>query len=204
MEKEDLRIVKTKIKLSNALVDLLKKKPMKDIKISELCELANVSRATFYNNFNSVDEVFTYYIIRFEAPFEENLDKEMQKLDVNQPNALSNMWKSYVFPLVEELEKRREDLCIVLTKQTMSGDFYLCLLSMMRDMMGRLLKIYKSKFTIKDPDELCIAYSSGGITSLLVNLLMSGDKYTLEEKQYYVFHLVFELSDYYFVNHQGI
>ncbi len=202
MEKEDLRIVKTKTKLSNALIDLLKKKPMNEIKISELCEIAEVSRATFYNNFNSVDEVFTYCIIHFASPFEASLDREMQKLDITEPNALANVWKSYVFPLVAELEKRRESLSLVISRQTVSGNFYLSLLDLMKDVMKRLLAIYKTKFTIKDPDELCISYSAGGITSLLIKLLMSGDKYTLEEKQHYVFHLVFELSDYYFVNHQ--
>lgn len=202
MEKEDLRIIKTKIKLSNALIDLMKQKPMKEIKISELCEKAEISRATFYNNFDSIEEVFTYFILRFEQPFEDNLNKEIQSIDINDTSSLSRIWKSYVFPLVEELEKRRDDFNLVISKQTISGDFYLSLLDLMKNVMSRLLKIYKQKFIVKDPDDLCVSYASGGLTSLLIKLLSSGDQYTLEEKQYFVYHFAFELSDYYFENHQ--
>jgi AcrR family transcriptional regulator len=202
MDKEDLRIIKTKNKLSNALLTLLKEKPIKEIKISELCELAGISRATFYNNFNSVEEVFTYDILRFEEPFEKNLNTEIQNVDFDDVSALSRIWKSYVFPLVEGLEKKRDDLNVILEKQTLSGDFYMSLLNLMKGVMKRLLDIYKTKFNVPIPDDLAVSYASGGITSLVATLLMSGDEYTLEEKQYYVYHIVFELSDYYFEHHQ--
>lgn len=202
MEKQDLRIIKTKKKLSEACIDLMKEKPLSDIKVSELCERAGISRATFYNNFNSVDEIFTYFITCFEEPFEEIFEKQLQTMDVNEPDALSNIWKSYIFPIIEELEKRREDLNSILSKQNLTGDFYLTLVRMVSSIMKRLLSIYKTKFTIDIPDDLATSYAAGGTTALICQLLLDGDKYTLEEKQYYVFHICFELSDYYFTSHQ--
>lgn len=202
MEKLDLRIVKTKKKLSEACIDLMKEKPLSDIKVSELCEKAGISRATFYNNFNNVDEIFTYFITCFEEPFEEIFEKQIHDVDVNQPDALSNIWKSYIFPLIEELEKRREDLNSILSKQNLTGDFYLTLVRMVSTIMQRLLSMYEKKFKIDVPDDLAIAYAAGGTTALICQLLLDGDKYTLEEKQYYVFHICFELSDYYFASHQ--
>ncbi len=202
MEKQDLRIIKTKKKLSEACIDLMKEKPLSDIKVSELCEKAGISRATFYNNFNSVDEIFTYFITCFEEPFEEIFEKKIQDVDVNQPDALSSIWKSYIFPIIEELEKRREDLNSILSKQNLTGDFYITLVQMVSTIMKRLLSFYKKKLQLDIPDDLAISYAAGGTTALICQLLIDGDKYTLEEKQYYVFHICFELSDYYFARHQ--
>ena len=56
-----MRIIKTKKKLSDALIQLLEERNYDDIKISDLCLKAGVSRATFYNNFNTIDDVMNYY-----------------------------------------------------------------------------------------------------------------------------------------------
>lgn len=56
-------------KICNAVLDLLGKKSLSEITISELTENAKVARASFYRNFNSFDEVIDYiaedYIISF-------------------------------------------------------------------------------------------------------------------------------------------
>ena len=51
MKKEDARIVKTKNKLYETFLDLLKKNLFEDITINEICAMAKVRRATFYKHF---------------------------------------------------------------------------------------------------------------------------------------------------------
>lgn len=201
-KKEDLRIIKTKEKLTKALVQLLKEKQIQDIKISELCDLADVSRATFYNNFDTVDQVFVYYVTNFEFPIDDILSKEVNTLDFSKAENISNAWKEYIFPIIAQLEDKKDDLYEILTKQSMNGDFYLAVQDVMTQLSRRLLAVYKKKYDIDIPNEIAVRYAAGGMTNLLLYLVMSGDKYTLEEKQHYIYHVVFEISNYYFQRHQ--
>ena len=62
----------TKYNISEALLDLMKKKPFSAISITELAEAAGIGRATFYRNFDSKESVLKYYldtvIKRFKIP----------------------------------------------------------------------------------------------------------------------------------------
>ena len=201
-KKEDLRVIKTKEKLTKALVQLLKEKQIQNIKVSELCDLASVSRATFYNNFDTIDDVFVYYVTKFEFPINDILSKEVTTVDFSKPDSVSNAWKDYIFPIIAQLEDKKDDLFEILTKQSMNGDFYLAVQDVMTQISRRLLAVYKKKYDIDVPNEIAVRYTAGGLTDLLLYLVMSGDKYTLEEKQHYIYHVVFEISNYYYQRHQ--
>lgn len=51
---EDRRIKKTKRALQGSLVELLSKKELRQITIQELCDLADVHRATFYYHYSDI------------------------------------------------------------------------------------------------------------------------------------------------------
>lgn len=55
-EKKRMRTTKSKDSLAKAFIQLVESTPYEDIKINNVCEVAKVSRVTFYNNFQSVDE----------------------------------------------------------------------------------------------------------------------------------------------------
>lgn len=59
--KTDLRIIKTKESLRNALLKLLEEKPLEQISISELCREAKINRGTFYLHYDNVDALFEEY-----------------------------------------------------------------------------------------------------------------------------------------------
>src|SRR3954453_23732446 len=61
MSRTDLRIVKTKIALHNALLDLLKEQALEDISISEICRKATINRGTFYLHYNQIEDLFEEY-----------------------------------------------------------------------------------------------------------------------------------------------
>ena len=46
----------------DALLKLLREKPIKEISISELCKQAGIGRASFYRNFNSKEDILRTYI----------------------------------------------------------------------------------------------------------------------------------------------
>lgn len=54
-----------KSSLSNALLDLLQKQSINDIKVSSIAKNAGVSRVTFYNNFLNKEELLNYILESF-------------------------------------------------------------------------------------------------------------------------------------------
>ena len=61
-KKEDLRVRRTKKLLSNALFDLIRKKPFEKITVCDICEEAMVHRATFYSHYSDKDELLIHAI----------------------------------------------------------------------------------------------------------------------------------------------
>lgn len=70
--------------LTDALLMLLKDKPVNDISVSELCDIAGVGRASFYRNFESKEEIIRLHIDRlfFEwtGKYEQSDDKPLSLL----------------------------------------------------------------------------------------------------------------------------
>lgn len=69
----DARIEKTKIKLEQALLKLLKRKQRENISVVELCREADVNRSTFYVYYNSVEDLFDEIFGRILFKMEKEL-----------------------------------------------------------------------------------------------------------------------------------
>ena len=54
-----------KARLEQALLRLLKQKPLRRITVTELCEAAAVSRSTFYAHYSNVDDIYQELLRRF-------------------------------------------------------------------------------------------------------------------------------------------
>lgn len=63
MKKTDPRILRTKILLQTALVELVQYVPLQEIKISHLTEQATISRVTFYQYYRNVPHVMEELIM---------------------------------------------------------------------------------------------------------------------------------------------
>lgn len=68
--KTDLRVVKTKNALLNAMMTLLKTKPLDRITVSDLCETASIRRATFYAHFRDKEDFLEYCLAKKQERFE--------------------------------------------------------------------------------------------------------------------------------------
>ena len=73
--------------ITDALLKLMRDKPMEDISISELCEVAGIGRASFYRNFNSKEDILRGYI---QTIFQDWTNGDKQ--NANQP--LSELLRS--------------------------------------------------------------------------------------------------------------
>lgn len=73
----DLREIKTKRAIKNAFIQLRTRKPLEKIKVKELCEMAEVSKATFYLHYQDV-----YYLSQvLEEELIESFLKDIEGID---------------------------------------------------------------------------------------------------------------------------
>ena len=71
----DARIVKTKAKLIAVFRRLLSEKSFEDITVNEICEVADVRRATFYKHYPDKYAFLTYFIETIRYEFDESFDR---------------------------------------------------------------------------------------------------------------------------------
>ncbi|MGE7090365.1 TetR/AcrR family transcriptional regulator [Lysinibacillus sp. NPDC048646] len=91
MNRNDLRVVKTKQALHNALLTLLSEKPLENISIAEICREANVNRGTFYLHYEQKEKLFEEYFQEimedlnnsYEEPYRAVTTLNKNELDPN-------------------------------------------------------------------------------------------------------------------------
>ena len=137
--KEDARIVKTKARLLETFRELLAEKPMEDITVNEICEKANVRRATFYKHFADKYAFLKYFVGSLRYDFDKSLPKKKRPdetsayyveyvygiirfISENEP-IIKNALRSEVLPVLVEIikEKNYEDTCERLRKSVEKG-----------------------------------------------------------------------------------
>lgn len=99
------KAIKTKNKISQALIELLNNKPLDLITIKELTEKAEISRTAFYNNFNNLDDVLKYIY-----------QKEHKKIFKEKYSQLSYVYSDeHILDMIHFFDKNTK-LLIVLIK----------------------------------------------------------------------------------------
>lgn len=75
MEREDLRIIKTRKALKETFLDMRREMPLEKIRVRELCKRALVNKSTFYNHYEDIyqlseemeNDAIREFLDRFEA-----------------------------------------------------------------------------------------------------------------------------------------
>ena len=75
--------------MTQALVELLKEKPLSAISVAEVTRKAGVSRMTFYRNYNSIEDIFDKYLDHlFRRYHEEVLQHNRHATFIQKENIL--------------------------------------------------------------------------------------------------------------------
>lgn len=77
MLEEDIRIIKSRASIIQALDVLLQKKPFRKITVNDICKVAIVGRTTFYSHFEDKYQLLTY-VLRQEQ-------KDLEKIILESP-----------------------------------------------------------------------------------------------------------------------
>lgn len=81
-EKIDFRVYKTRKALVNALYELLCEKSFDKLSVTELCERAEVRKATFYKHFGDKNELFSYMVKDLQ---QKNMEDKVIEYDPENP-----------------------------------------------------------------------------------------------------------------------
>ena len=94
--------------ITQALLMLLKNKPISEISISELCKKAGVTRMSFYRNFDSKEEVVKHYVEQITEDF----------LNTSGISFKENSTTDYFTTLFAHLKNNKE-LCEILHRDNL-------------------------------------------------------------------------------------
>lgn len=173
MNKNDLRIIKTKQSLHQALIKLLNKKPLEQIKITELCKEANINRGTFYLHYTDVGDVF--------ADFFSEIMKDLKESYEEPYKFLSTLMIKTLDPATIRIFhhiKKYEDYYEIVFSKKVSLTYYYMLFDQIR------LNIKNDVHTIKSTEiinDFYLSYVANAIIGLIIEWHNRGFTESVEE-----------------------
>ena len=178
-EKTDLRIIKTKKILFDALLKLMKKKNFEKIKIADICEEALINRSTFYAHYEDKYELLM-------ALFEEQKISLLEELDNNENTNFSKEYLMEVLNiLINHIDENREIYSAILSnnRNGILIDFLIDVIE--RDVSERL----KDSREIKSsnlPLDIIVKFYAGGLINIGMSWLINKEKYNKEQLLSYI------------------
>jgi len=136
---EDARVRKTKTRLLTTFQELLVEKNFEDITVNEICELADIRRATFYKHFSDKYAFLKYFVGYLRCQFDAKLEKRGRTKNCSayyveylralvdflteNEKMVENALESTALPILIEVikEKNYEDTCERLRESENSG-----------------------------------------------------------------------------------
>lgn len=157
LERENPIAIRSKTWIASALVELMKEKPFNKITIQEIAKKADLDRRTFYRNFESKEDILSYYILQLSSEYSEAL-KEEKTLSI--PISLR---------IFCEVAYRHKDLIQLLIENNLS----VLLLDVFDEILPSIHEMVQNKFSksIEQKDaaniEYVFAYNAGGFWNIL-------------------------------------
>lgn len=164
--KEDLRVIRTRRLLCNALFTLLETEPFEKISVMDICKEAMVHRATFYNHFSDKEELLEYAIDEIkENLFAATVGKESY-------TSSKAMYMSLISSVTEFVEQNKPKILLIINKNSYEKVYELLLTTVKRSIAYLTNKNkYKEDYAL--PLNVVIDFISGGITSVGLSWLQS-------------------------------
>ncbi len=174
MKKSDARVRYTKRVLKESLLILLKQKPVNKITVREVCELAELNRATFYTHYSDcyalMEEIEQELIEAFRASL-----KHHNTLDVTE-----------LIEAIYDMIEQHEEACRILV---FNGDNPSVLIKMIDLARDSSINYWRQHLNHASETELVMLYTH--LSNGLMNVVVDGyDKYPREDVVRFVNRIV--------------
>lgn len=183
MNKQDLRVIKTRNTLYQALLSLMKEKTFEEIKVSDICSQALVNRTTFYAHYSDKYELLADCIQNLKKSLTEELEKNKN---------ISNT-KEYYLEMIrlflDHIEKQREEYTSIMINNRNSITMDILYDVIDQDIIAHINKDEKIEKT-GIPETIIAKFYLGAVVSLGAYWLKDNKKYTKEEIIHYLSILI--------------
>lgn len=165
--------------LKEAMTELLAEKPLHKIKVTELCEKANMNRATFYNNF---EDIYEFYETIENEFLEDSYKIVMRNETFKSPEEIDYTFKKGLQYIFENKKLfmifYRSDRCVLLIEKMANAETKW--MAAMPD-FDKWLNDSKIAFDSKEELQRMLLFAMNGIFGLLYNSFLYGKE--LDQKE---------------------
>ena len=183
MEKSDLRIIKTKKALYDALRNLMKTKTFEEIKVSDICEEALINRSTFYAHFDDKYSLLESMI--------DNLKQDLTKnLNNNKSYATTKEYYIEIIRLyLDNIEENKDTYLSIAINNRNS-----ILVDIIYDVIDKdiVYKLNNDAFAnnLKIPKDIISKFFLGAVVNVGIYWIYNMNKYSKEELLNYLIELI--------------
>jgi AcrR family transcriptional regulator len=190
MRKIDIRVIRTYEQLTSSLVSLLRSKTFEDLSVSEICDNADVHRATFYKHFNDKYEFLNFCF-----------DNELSKIGFDVPQAeptVESIKENFMYFIKATFEfvcSKKAIFSIMLSKKysvTLGATFTAAVHNYCLEKIELIIP-----GTSKERAELFAAFYSNAFIGVVTHYAKNADSYPLEEVYDFLENRVDELCSSY-------
>jgi AcrR family transcriptional regulator len=166
MNENDLRVVKTKKALHQALLGLLKTRTLESISVSNLCREASVNRGTFYLHYKDIGALFDEHLHDLLQDLEDSYYEPYRHVSLLIPGHLDPSTIRIFHPV----KKYQSFYEIVFDKKSPLSYYYSLLVK-----IKSLMQDYSSVDQVGSGNiALMVAYQANAIMGLLIQWSESG------------------------------
>ncbi len=173
--KEDIRIVRTRKLLCDALLDMMQTDSIEHISVIDICNKSLINRATFYKHFEDKYDLLAYALEEIKR--EINRGFIINKSDLNTPQdalrALFTTTTAYFFDNRSRVSN--------LIKHNMHTKVISCVKDSIADSIESLVSGYTDTYALRVPLPVLATFLAGGLVSTLIWCLQQPGKYTFQE-----------------------
>ncbi len=176
--KEDLRVKKTKKLLCSTILNLMQKRPLEEITVTDICNKAMVHRTTFYTHYEDK------YNLLLNALEEIKNLIFMPIINSKENESAKTIFLKIIEAIVDFLYENRTAVLNIL-KNNRSETIITVIEHAVQEKMDILVEHLNNKLNIEVPLPVIISFFGGGFTSLLLYWI-ENQNYTKEELLQYV------------------
>ncbi len=168
-EKEDRRVIYTKMFLRESLLELMKNKPIGKITPTELCRHANINRNTFYSHYDSPEALLGSIEEELYERIKHSLEQTLKTGNI--PKFLSEICQAIYM---------NGDLCKTILSDYGDKAFLKRILDLAHD---KSISAWKASGISEDMErlELLYAFSTAGSIAVIEKWIQDGMKLSPEE-----------------------
>lgn len=156
MQKENQRVVITKLLIKKALLKLLQKQHINKISISELCQVAQINRTTFYRHYETPRSVLQEIAFDLISSFSEQFPSVKCAIDL----------KEFITQLCDFLYGQKSVVTILIRNDTELDFTKMTQLLSNRFLRSRTI-LYRGKAVDPDTLQLFTTFFSAGMYALI-------------------------------------